>query len=154
MIDVLPAMPRAWIEWARNEGSDVLRRAVRDGYPFKALLRRELIARCVPPVAPLERPEIDFKQKVNWGELREPNAQSFRYLDMIDLEQRTGNRVLPEGTTVTVGKLVRVDWLDGSGDEVRAAGVEVVIEHAASYARIRAGYVWGRNDRPSEGGNK
>ena len=133
-------VPAAWRAWAEQHGSDLLRRALRERYPYLPLLRREIILACCPDVVGASR-EVDLVsiERLEFGELRTPNAASFAVLDRID--QAIIGADLPPETGVTLGQIHRLNLHHSDGAIRRGAGATVLIVCGA--ARITTAYYWG-----------
>lgn len=140
--------PVSWTRWAREHGSETLRRAIADGYPYAALLRRELLELFCPPVIGAER-EFDMQcGRLEVGDEREPNAFSFAMLDRIHTAARlayAGPR-RPEATDLTLMRLRRGTLSIEAGTPLVHASVAGV-EIGCGLMVLTGYFVWGRSDR-------
>lgn len=138
--------PEEWLSWAREHGSETLKRALREHYPFAQLLRSELIDLFAPPRLDAQRSHELTGWRVQMGDEREPNAESFRMLDAIQSHARAAfaGPKCPAKTELTLLRLRRAHLEHGCGDIAygSAGGIELSCRDCA----ITAYYIWGRSD--------
>lgn len=139
-------VPIEWIDWAMRHGSDTLKRAIREKYPFTQLLRKELLELFAPPIPGAERVEELTGWRIVLGDEREPNTESYRMLDEIQGRARAafGSWRCPEKTELTLLRLRRahMEHVDGPVAYASASGIEI----SRLGIIVSAYYVWGRSD--------
>lgn len=96
------ASRQAWIEWARERGSEDLRAAIRDGYPLGDRLAKE--------VRDILCPEIDGAERIlSWSDSEERTVPR---ADARELHQRVTTAMAgmraPAGTEIRVSRIQRI----------------------------------------------
>lgn len=138
--------PEEWLSWAREHGSETLKRALRESYPITQLLRAELIDLFAPPRPDAERSHELTGWRVQMGDEREPNAESFRMLDAIQTHARAvfGGPKCPAKTELTLLRLRRAHLEHGNSNVAYASAGG--IELSCRECTITAYYIWGCSD--------
>jgi hypothetical protein len=138
------ACPFEWLDWARENGSETLKRALCEGYPFAALLRTELLAFYAPHVEGTERADMMTDWRIEVGTEREPNELSFELLDRIQANARAAFTHGPHSTALELQRLRRVSLTNKAGDTVYASSAGIAI--SCSTVTLTATFIWGRSD--------
>lgn len=142
-------LPEPWIAWGRHQGSPVLQRSMRDGYPFNKRLLRELRDYLCPKLEGMER-DVDLREQVAVGRERDPNELSFENLDRISAHLRSV--VVPGaglGTEIKVGRVRRAELARvTAAGRIYASSVTVSVFFQTKPEGVDVTYLWARSDQP------